>query len=308
MATTNGPVTLEKYVDKYTSELDKKVMAGTKTADLNMNQDLLGKMSNTGSIEVATIEMDGLAKHTRNSGYVPGNVTLNWETIKLEYERSREFYVDATDDEETDAVLSANLMAEFVRTKVVPEVDAVRFGRLAKMAGTKVNAALTADTVVAAVRAAETKLEDMGVDLNDCVMYCSAAVRNLLRDDQAWRASFGQDPDTRIGRYDGMKLVVPTAATFKTAFKLLDGTDHTGSSGGSDETKGGFEPATGAKDINFLVVRPDAVGAITKHQELRYFAPRVNQKMNSHLWQYQLYHDLVGYKNKADLVYLHAKA
>ena len=142
MATTNGPVTLEKYVDKYTSELDKKVMAGTKTADLNMNQDLLGKLTNTGSIEVATIEMDGLAKHTRNSGYVPGNVSLNWETIKLEYERSREFYVDATDDEETDAVLSANLMAEFVRTKVVPEVDAVRFGRLANMAGTKVSAAL----------------------------------------------------------------------------------------------------------------------------------------------------------------------
>ena len=303
MATTNGPVTLEKYVDKFTSELDKKVVAGTKTADLNMNQDLVGKLSNAGSVEVATIEMDGLAKHTRNSGYVPGKVSLSWETIKLEYERSREFYVDATDDEETDAVLSANLMAEFVRTKVVPEVDAVRFGRLASLAGTN----LTAATVVEAVRTAETKLEDMGVDLADCVMYCSAAVRNLLRDDQNWRASFGQDPDTRIGRYDGMKLVVPTAATFKTAFKLLDGTDHTGSSG-ADETKGGFEAASGAKDINFIVVRPDAVGAITKHQELRYFAPRVNQKMNSHLWQYQLYHDLVGYKNKADLVYLHAKA
>ena len=302
MATTNGPVTLEKYVDKFTSELDKKVVAGTKTADLNMNQDLLGKLSNAGSIEVATIEMDGLAKHTRNSGYVPGKVSLSWETIKLEYERSREFYVDATDDEETDAVLSANLMAEFVRTKVVPEVDAVRFGRLASLAGTKVSANLTAATVVEAVRTAETKLEDMGVDLADCVMYCSAAVRNLLRDDQNWRASFGQDPDTRIGRYDGMKLVVPTAATFKTAFKLLDGTDHTGSSG-ADETKGGFEAASGAKDINFIVVRPDAVGAITKHQELRY-----NQKMNSHLWQYQLYHDLVGYKNKADLVYLHSKA
>lgn len=307
MATTNGPVTLEKYVDKFTSELDKKVVAGTKTADLNMNQDLVGKLSNAGSVEVATIEMDGLAKHTRNSGYVPGKVSLSWETIKLEYERSREFYVDATDDEETDAVLSANLMAEFVRTKVVPEVDAVRFGRLASLAGTKVSANLTAATVVEAVRTAETKLEDMGVDLADCVMYCSAAVRNLLRDDQNWRASFGQDPDTRIGRYDGMKLVVPTAATFKTAFKLLDGTDHTGSSG-ADETAGGFEAASGAKDINFLVVRPDAVGAITKHQELRYFAPRVNQKMNSHLWQYQLYHDLVGYKNKADLVYLHAKA
>lgn len=307
MATTNGPVTLEKYVDKFTTELDKKVVAGTKTADLNMNQDLLGKLGNAGSIEVAAIEMDGLAKHTRNSGYVAGKVSLNWETIKLEYERSREFYVDATDDEETDAVLSANLMAEFVRTKVVPEVDAVRFARLASLAGTKVSAGLTADTVVGAVRDAEAKLEDMGVDLSECVMYCSAAVRNLLRNDQTWQASYGQDPDTRIGSYDGMKLVVPAAATFKTAFKLLDGTDHTGESG-ADETAGGFEPASGAKDINFAVVRPDAVGAITKHQELRYFAPQVNQRMNSHLWQYQLYHDLVGYQNKADLIYLHAKA
>lgn len=310
-AITHGTVTLEKYVDKFTAELDGIVMQDTCTADLNMNQDLLGKLSNTGSIEVAKISMSGLATHRRGAGYVPGNVNLEWETLQLEYERDREFSVDARDDEETAAVLSANLMNEFARTQVVPEIDAVRFGRLYSFAGenAKVGANVTtAKDALASVMSAEAYFEEMGVDLASCILYVSAHFKGLLRSSQNWQAYFGQNPNTGITEFDRMKLVTPSNAVFQTAFTLLDGIDHSGESEGKDQTSGGFEPTSGAKGINFMIVRPDAVGAIAKHQDLRYFSPRVNQKSNSHLWQYDLYHDLLGYDNKKDLIYAHTKA
>lgn len=312
MPVTHNGITLQSYVDKFTSQLDSVVMQGTATADLNMNQDLLGKLSNTGSIEVAKITMDGLADHVRGNGYVGGTASLTWETIQLAYERSREFSVDALDDEETAAVLSANLMNEFARTKVVPEVDAVRFARIfgfVSSSDTQVAAANVsqASDAVAAVQAGEAYLENLGVDLRGCILYASAAFKNLLRNAQNWQAGFGQNPNTGITEYDGMKLVVPSGAVFKTSFDLLDGIDHTSASG-ADETAGGFAAASGANDLNFLIIDPRAVGAIVKHQQLRYFAPGVNQKDNAHLWQYHIYHDLVGYDNKKALIYAHKKA
>lgn len=303
-AITNGTVTLEKYVDKFTAELDGVVTQGTCTADLNMNQDLLGEFSGAGVIEVAKITMDGLADHRRGSGFVAGKSSLEWEPLKLEFDRDREFTVSADDDEETASVLSANLMNEFARTKVVPEIDAVRFARIYEFLGNGQKAAATITTAsdaVAAVQTAEAYLEDLGIELSGCIFYTSATFKNLLRNAQNWQGSWGTNPNTGITEYDGMKLVTPARTVFKTAVKLLDGTT-------SGEEAGGFTAAEGAKDFNFLIIDPRAVGAIAKHQELRYFAPNVNQKGKDHLWQYHLYHDLLSYDNKKAMIYGHTKA
>jgi hypothetical protein len=150
-------------ITKYLPEaLDKVFASESKTAllenggkwvDLNFKE--------AGYVKVANLLMDGLSDYYRvnhigvansldyahdnqnngadyRDGYARGNAQLTWEIFKLKYDRGKQFLVDRMDDEETAGILLANLLTEFLRTRVVPEVDAVRF---AKIAG-KANATL----------------------------------------------------------------------------------------------------------------------------------------------------------------------
>ncbi len=295
---------LGSYVTKFTDKLDKIIERETLTNDLNMNGDLLGDLTQAGEIKVAKIAMDGLANYSKTAGFVAGSVTTDWETMKLRYDRGREFEVDYLDDEERAAVLSVNLMSEFERTKVIPEVDAVRFATLAANAGKTVAADLsTADAAYKAVSAGEQALEDLGADLSKCVLYCTSAVKSLLRENvkQNYRLAQGEDPNGRFSTWDEMKIVTVPSARFQSKVTLLDGTTE-------DQEAGGYEAASDAVALNFMIVNPSSCAAIQKHKKLRYFAPDVNQGKDAHLWQYRLFHDLLVYENKKGLIYCHTAA
>lgn len=295
---------LGSYATKFTNKLDKVIERGTLTSDLNMNSDLLGELTGVGEIKVAKIAMDGLANYSRSTGFVAGSVTTEWETMKLAYDRGREFEVDALDDEEREAILSANLMEEFARTKVIPEVDAVRFAKLASSAGTTVSANVsTSDAAFKAVAAGEEKLEDLGANLSQCILYCTSAFKTLLRENQKqnYRLSQGENPNGNFLMWDDMKIVTVPSARFQSKITLHDGTT------GGQET-GGFVAASDSKALNFLIVDPSACAAIQKHKKLRYFAPDINQDKDAHKWQYRLFHDLLVYDNRKGLIYAHTAA
>lgn len=296
MSATND---LSNCIDKFTTRLDKVIAQETVTGDLNMNQDLLGEMSGNGKIEIATISMDGLATHKRGQGFTKGGISLTWNPYQLEYERDREFDIDVLDDDERAKLVSASVMGEFARTQVVPEVDAVRFAKLAKNAGTTVKKDLSgADETVAALLEAEQCMEDHGVKLSQCLFYHSAATKKLLRLSNKYQLSAGQAPNSNFSTYDEMKMIGVAGDRFYSAIKLLDGTT-------SGEEKGGYEKATDGKALNFIVMAPEAAAAISKHEKLRYFSPDVNQNDDAHLWQYRLFHDLIVYAQKKGLIYAH---
>ena len=187
---------LGAFITKFTTRLDQVIMQETVTGDLNMNQDLLGEMSGNGTIKIAKMDMDGLATHVRGQGFTKGGISLEWEDYKLRYERDREFSIDVLDDEERAKLVSARAMGEFARTKVVPEVDALRFAELAKQAGNTVQADLAeADATAKAVLDAEQCMEDHGAKLSECLFYHSGNVKKLLRLSSAYRLSAGQAPN-----------------------------------------------------------------------------------------------------------------
>ena len=296
MAATND---LSNCIDKFTNRLDKVIAQETVTGDLNMNQDLVGEMSGNGKIEIATISMDGLATHKRGQGFTKGGISLKWNPYQLEYERDREFDIDVLDDDERAKLVSANVMGEFARTQVVPEVDAVRFAKLAKNAGTTVKKDLSgADETVEALLEAEQCMGDHGVKLSQCLFYHSAATKKLLRLSNKYDLSAGQAPNSNFSTYDEMKMIGVAGDRFYSAIKLLDGTT-------SGEEKGGYEKAADGKALNFIVMAPQAAAAISKHEKLRYFSPDVNQSDDAHLWQYRLFHDLIVYAQKKGLIYAH---
>lgn len=294
---------LGAYVTKFTNKLDQLIERETLTSDLNMNGDLLGELSGAGEIKVAKLAMDGLGDYDRAAGFAPGSVTTDWETFKLQYDRGRQFEIDAMDDEERAAIVSANVMAEFERTKVIPEVDAIRFAKMAQNAGTTATGALaTPEAALDAVLAGEQAVEDTGANLAQCVLYCTSAVKGLLRKAQNYRIGQGEAPNGTFGTFDDMKLVTVPSDRFASKVQLLDGKTK---AEGNDQTAGGYKAADDASAIDFLIVHPSAVAAIQKHQTLRYFAPDVNQGKDAHLWQYRLFHDLLVYENKKALIYAH---
>lgn len=292
---------------KYTQQLDRILQLGPLTNDLNINQDLVGELTGAGQVKIAKLSMDGLADHTRNGGFNKGDITLSWETVSLSYDRDREFNIDAMDDEESLSIVTASAMGEFARTKVVPEVDAVRFAKLSAKATEDGTASATTYTAAAdaynAVLLGEEFVQDYGSALQDCVFYCAPYVKTLLR--KACADNFqlrpGEGPNSNFMTFDEMKLVTVPKTRFYTAIKLLDGTS-------AGETAGGYQKASVGVDINFMIVNPEAAEAIVKHNPLRYFAPEVNQSDDAHKWQYRLYHDLFVYDNKVKGIYLSAKA
>ena len=293
---------LSNYATKFTSKLDQAVVADSTTGVLSMNQDLVGEYQGAGKIEIASIALQGLGDYNRTTGFPKGDATLTWEEYALEFDRAREFSVDDVDDEERAALLSANLMAEFVRTKVVPEVDAVRFARIATNAGTSVAETL-ADGAAAtkSVLTAEEALQDFGADLSQCVLFVSGKTKTQLRQAAPYQFGRGEDPATNFQTFDDMRVQVVPRDRFFTAIDMLDGVTK---SEIADELAGGFKQATAGKAINYIAMAPEAVAAIQKHEQLRYFAPAVNQSADAHKWQYRLYHDLLVYLNKKNLIYV----
>lgn len=119
----------------YTALLDEVYKQSALTSELDGATDLATAGANSNELIIPMISMDGLADYSRNSGYVNGDVTLTNETVKCNFDRGRMFNVDTMDNIETAGVAFGRLSGEFIRTKVVPELDAFRFAAYASHAG-----------------------------------------------------------------------------------------------------------------------------------------------------------------------------
>lgn len=108
----------------YVPKLDEVYKLASLTAMLDGASDLARQGANANELIIPMMTMDGLADYSRNSGYVQGDVTLTNETVKCNFDRGRRFTVDTMDDLETAGLAFGRLSAEFIRTKVVPELAA----------------------------------------------------------------------------------------------------------------------------------------------------------------------------------------
>ena len=117
----NAITKFKNYIDL----LDEVYKNASLTSVLDGDQSLVRAGANANEIVIPKISMDGLGDYSRNGGYVGGSVTLTNETVAFNYDRGRSFSVDAMDDEETAGVAFGRLSSEFIRTKTVPEMDAL---------------------------------------------------------------------------------------------------------------------------------------------------------------------------------------
>ena len=279
----------------YTNLLDEVYKNSALTAVLESDATLARQGANANEIVIPKLSMDGLADYDRNSGYVNGDVELTWETVKFNYERGRAFTVDDMDDEETQNIAFGRLAGEFIRTKVVPELDAFRFATYASTvgAGTATGTLATSADVIGALRTATSAMDEAEVPMEDRHLFITPTLFGLV-----------EDLDTNkskevLSRFASITKVPQTR--FYSVIELLDGKTPT-------EEKGGYKKADGGVELNFEIIHKPATLQFTKHAVPKIIAPAQNPDADAWKYGYRNYGLCDVYENKAAGIYVHKKA
>lgn len=288
---------------KYISLLDEVYKNASKSAVLDSNAANIANGAGANEFIVPKISMQGLADYSRNSGYVGGDVTLTNETIKANFDRGRSFTIDAMDNEETAGVAFGRLSSEFIRVKVVPEIDAFRFAVYAGKAGNSAKGVLaTGEDAIKAITAAMSKMDDDEVPEESRILFVTPTIKRLIE-------AMDTTKSREIIANFGSRLVTVPQSRFYTAIDQLDGTT-------SGETEGGYvkhaataDPETAAgQNINFMIVEKSAVIQFEKHVVPSVFSPEENQSTDGWKFNYRNYALCDVYENKTAGIYLHSVA
>ena len=275
--------------------LDEVYRLASLTSDLDGAAEHARQGANAGELIIPKLSMDGLADYSRNSGYVDGDVELVNETVACNYDRGRKFRVDAMDNQETANIAFSRLAGEFIRTKVVPEIDAFRFATYSAIEGiSSASGDLTSgEAVIAALRAAVTKMDEDEVPFENRYLYITPTLKGIVDDLDTTKSK-------EVFKKFAKVVEVPQSRFF-TAINLRDGKTE-------GETAGGYTKADDAKDINFMIIHKAAVIQFPKHVAPKVIPPELNQDGDSWVYGYRNYGIADAYENKVAGIYLHHKA
>ena len=289
-------------VSEFLALVDMAYKAESKTARLDAITQAPAFLG-ANEIKVMKLDMVGLGDYSRTTGYPEGDLSATWETKTLATERGRAFTLDRMDNEEMLGLVLGNLIREWFRRYVAPELDAYRFSKYASWASiTQVTtpATLTSSTVLAALDTATGQMNADEVPEEGRLLFVSDTVQTML--DQSVSRMYGNDAtiSTRVTSYNGMPVVMVPQTRFYKGVTL--------DAGGSSSAGGFSKTGSTGRDINFLMLHPTAVQQVIKLNQVKYFSPDLNQTSDGHLWQYRLYHDAFVDENKVDGIYSHIKA
>lgn len=288
-------------VTKFTAILDEIYKKSAITARLDAPTEDNAAFDGTSAIKVMKTSVVGMGTYSRATGYPKGDVTISWETMTLAASRGRELSIDRMDNDETLGMAFGTLAGEYYRTQVTPEVDAYRFATFAGWSSisTTAGATLSSSTVLAAIDAATAQLDADEVPEEGRLLFVSSAVAGYIKAAVTRMLGNESSVDRRVNSLDGVEIIPVPQSRFQTAIDL---------DAGATTSAGGYAAASGAKDINFMLIYPPAVLTATKLDKLKIFDPDVNQTKDAWLIQHRLYHDAWVYDNKVDGIYLHKKA
>ena len=310
-------VNIFQYAQIFQQELDKQLVAQSTTGWMEGNT--TGLIYNGGNtVKVPKIDMDGLGNYSRSNGFVAGSSTLTYETLTLSQDRGRTFSIDSMDVDETNFVASAsNIMGEFQRTKVIPEIDAYRYSKIASLAiaASKASGGYTPGVadIYTKLRADIATVQDViGADTPLVITMSIATLNTLEQSTEMQRFirmgaadgltgnGFTGDVNTEFKSIDGIPIIEVPSARLKTAYTFNDGST-------AGQTAGGFVPAGTAKTINWIISAQNAPIAVSKTDNIRIFSPQQNILADAYKIDYRKYHDLWIEDNKMSSVFVNCK-
>lgn len=305
------PINTLQYAAIFQRWLDEKMVARATTGWMEGNA---GQVIYVGGAEVRIpkISMDGMGNYDKDNGYVQGAVSLTYETKQFTQDRGRKFQIDRVQSDDTDFMATAfNVLEQFQRVQVVPEIDAYRYAAIATAAagaGNSRSLAVTAANIFTELQADIATVQDVIGEQYPLVVTMSIAVANLLNTSNqvtkflnVGEFQVNGEIKTKVSMINDTPILrVPSARMFN-SITLNDGTT-------AGQTAGGFAPGVGAKAINWLITFRGAPIAVSKADTVRIFDPMVNQKANAWAFDYRRYHDLWIPDNRLAGVYANIAA
>lgn len=278
------------------SELDKAAVEQSTSGWMEVNEKLV-KYTGGNEVKIPSLDMDGLADYDRKNGFVDGDVDFKYQTKTMTMDRGRAFSFDENDVDETNFALTAStVMGEFQRTKVIPEIDAYRYSKIATLCMGKGRASGGYDPVEATVLQKLyydiAAVQDVVGDNTPLVITIDRMVAaTLSMSDKISKkldvTEFNQgDIKLKVKTLDGEIPLIPVGSDrMKTSYLFRDGKT-------TGQEKGGFEAAEGAKHINWIITPRTAPVAVSKTDKTRIFDPETNQKKRAWAMDYRKFHDL----------------
>ena len=304
--------TFAEKATKYISILDEIYQRESLTSFLEMNP-MTVQFDGTQTVKVPKIAIDGAADYDRVNGFNKGNISVSYGSYTLQYDRGRSFGVDVIDDDEAAFEVFSYAAREYVRTKEIPETDAIRFSEMYAKAnagsGTVITADLAANEALDAFDAAEQVLTDNEVNLENTIMWCSAEFYRLLKQDDAISRRIDAGDvnvngiNRRVELLDGQTPIIRVPKSrFYDVIQLNDGTT-------AGQEAGHYEPISAtSRELNFIYADRSAMNAITKRRVSKVIGWENNQDADENLVFYRNHHDLIILDNKTPGVYVHRKS
>ena len=275
---------------QYSTLLDEVYKLASLTAVLDGPNELVQEGANANEILIPKMSMQGLANYNKQTGYVAGDVTLEYETKKCAYDRGRMFTIDAMDNIESAGVAFGRLSGEFLRTKVVPELDAWRLASYAQVSGvTTVSANLTdGKSALSALRTARGKIENAEANLATCYLFINPTVLGMI-----------EDLDTTASK----KAIEGFAGIVKVPQGRFYSKINLTASG-----EGGYAKNTAGRNMNFMIVDKQAAIQYQKHVVSKIITPEQNQDADAWKFGYRTVGIAECMDNKKDGIYVHTAA
>lgn len=272
---------------QYSTLLDEVYKLASLTAVLDGPNELAREGANANEILIPKMSMQGLANYNKQTGYVAGDVTLEYETKKCDYDRGRMFTIDAMDNIESAGIAFGRLSGEFLRTKVVPELDSYR---LAKYASVKDITTVHADlengkAALAALRAARGDIENAEANLATCYLFINPTVLGMIEDLDTTASK------KAIEGFAGI-IKVPRGRFYNKVTLTANG-------------EGGYKKADGGLEMNFLIVDKQAAIQYQKHTVSKIITPDANQDADAWKFGYRTVGMVECEDNKKDGIYAH---
>lgn len=280
--------TIQKFKKYVVGLLDEVYKNASKTAILDGAPELASQGANADELIIPKIDMDGLGDYDRNSGYTQGDVTFTNETVKCNFDRGRMFTVDNVDNMDTAGMAFGRLSGEFIRTKVVPELDAFRFATYAATSGADITAHsgsyADGEAVRKAIAAKNDAMTDAEVPAEGRVLFINPVLNGMIRDMDTTKSK------ELLAKFAAV-VEVPQAR-FYTAIEQLDGKSE-------GQKKGGFKKIDSGFNLNFLIVEKSAVIQYQKHVAPKTVTPEQNQDADAYKFGYRNVGIADTYENKA---------
>lgn len=292
------------YAEIFERELDKKYARElTSYALTQSNQQV--KFVNAQLIKIPRLSVSGYKDHARGGSYNRGNISNDWETKKLEFDRDVEFTIDPMDIDETNLVVEvANIQNEFEETQAIPEKDCYRYSKLRAEAQTYADAGAKIDTtpldktnILEYFDDKMAYMDDESVPQEGRMMYITSAVNKLLKECEGITRNISVGAAGVINRNvhsldDVQKIVVPSAR-LKTLYNFTEGA----------------VPADDAKQINMILVHPSCVVSRDKYSYIKLFTPGTDSRTaDNYMYQNRYYSDTFLLERKASGIAINENA